>query len=303
MTSISSQPSKMKTWLLASRPKTLFASSSPVILGLGIAISLGVFRPLAALVTLLCALLMQIGANLVNDVVDYQEGTDTEARIGPLRVTQAGLLSPREVWTGTAVVFAAAALGGVYLGFVAGWPIILTGAVCILAALAYTTGPMPLSRYGFGELFVMIFFGFVAVCGTVYIQAGWIPAAAYWCGAAAGALTVNIIVVNNVRDIGTDRDAGRKNIPILLGRPMGELEYFSMQALAYIIPLILWLSGLASPWVLTSELSLVLAIPLAIKFHRTPSSPAMNPLLGETSKTLFFYCVLLAFGFVLRGIF
>lgn len=293
----------MQSWLLASRPKTLFASASPVLLGLGIAITIHAFRLLPALVTLLCALLMQIGANLVNDVVDYQEGTDTAARIGPLRVTQAGLLTPRQVWIGTIVVFGVAGLGGIYLGITAGWPVIITGAVCILAALAYTTGPLPLSRNGFGELFVMIFFGFVAVCGTVFIQAGEIPIIAYGCGAAAGALTVNIIVVNNVRDIENDRLAGRKNLPILFGRKIGELEYFSMQALAYLIPLILWVSGLASPWVLLAELSLIQGVPLAIKFHRTPSSPAMNPILGETSKTLFIFCFLLAAGLFFQTIF
>src|SRR5512133_2298022 len=158
--------SYFQRWWMAIRPRTLPAAGSPVLIGLAAAISVDRFKLLPALVTLLCALLLQILANLVNDVADFQKGTDSGGRLGPTRVTQSALLTPREVWAGAVVTALLAGLGGLYLVFIGGWPILVVGVTALLAAVAYTVGPYALEDYGLGDLFAFVFFGLVAVCGT-----------------------------------------------------------------------------------------------------------------------------------------
>ena len=180
-------------WVLGARPRTLPAASSPVLIGWGAALGLGQFRLMPALAALLCALLIQIAANLINDVVDFQKGTDTAERLGPLRVTQAGLLTPRQVWVGIAVIIGLAALTGLYLAFTAGPVVLIIGAACLLGAFAYTTGPFPLAKNGLGDLFALLFFGLVGVCGTVFVLVGKVPASAWWGGLGAGVQITNIL--------------------------------------------------------------------------------------------------------------
>lgn len=211
--------------MLASRPKTLPAAISPVLVGWGIAIGIEGFQLLPALAALLCAVLIQIGTNLVNDVVDYQKGADTSERLGPVRVTHTGLLTPRQVWRGVFITFGLAALVGLYLVFDAGWPVLVIGGASILAGFLYTVGPYSLTNIGLGDLFVMLFFGFVAVCGTVFVVAGSGPLSAWLSALGVGALVTNILVVNNTRDMETDRQTGRKNIPVLFGRKGGKIEF------------------------------------------------------------------------------
>lgn len=285
-------------WILAARPKTLPAAIAPVLIGCGVAIGAHGFQFGPAAAALAIALLLQIGANLVNDVGDFQHGTDTSERLGPLRVTQAGLLTPRQVWLGAVVVFIAAGLLGIYLAWTSSWVVLLIGAACILGAVMYTSGPFPLSRIGLGEVFVFLFFGLVAVCGTVYVQIDGVPAGAFLGGSAAGVLIVNILVVNNVRDLQTDRKAGRKNIPVLFGRRAGEIEFIAMQAAAFLIPVGAWLTGAGSPWVLLSWLSLPLAIRLARRFHAAPAGKGLNMILAQTAQFVLVYSALLAIGFV-----
>ena len=294
---------KFQRWMLGARPRTLPAAAAPVVVGVGVALlSDGhLQRPLAALIAALCAVLIQIGTNLVNDVADFEKGTDTAERLGPVRVTQAGLLSPRQVWIGVFVTFAAAVLGGLYLAWVGGWPIIAIGLACIAAGFIYTVGPFSLSDKGLGDLFVFIFFGLVGVCGTVYVLTDSVPAAAWWAGAGVGALTTAILVVNNVRDIETDRQAGRRNLPVVLGRRAGEWEFITMLMIGYLAPMAILGLKLSGFSVLAVFLTLPYAIGLTRRFIDTPAGPAMNAILGQTAQLLLFYSLALGSGLALSG--
>jgi 1,4-dihydroxy-2-naphthoate octaprenyltransferase len=176
----SPQISPRQAWILAARPKTLPAAAAPVVVGTAVALSEGVFSPGPALAALLGALLIQIATNFANDVFDYKKGADTGQRLGPLRVTQAGLLTPAQVMAGMWLTFGLAVLVGVYLVWVGGWPIVVIGLLSILSGMAYTGGPFPLGYNGLGDLFVFIFFGLVAVGGTYYVQALTLSPAAIW---------------------------------------------------------------------------------------------------------------------------
>ena len=203
---------------MASRPRTLPASVAPVIVGTALAIQADAFKPAAAVVALLCALLIQIGSNFANDLGDFRRGTDEQGRVGPTRVTTAGLLTPGQVKAGMFVVFGLAALGGLYLIILGGWPILVVGVLSIVAAIAYTAGPLPFGYYGLGDLGTFVFFGLVAVGGTYYVQVHAMTPAV-WLGAVAmGCLVTAILVVNNVRDADTDRQAGKRTLAVLLGR-------------------------------------------------------------------------------------
>jgi len=195
--SVDSRPGRLTAWILASRPKTLPAAVAPVIVGTAVAARAGAFRPLAALAALLAALLLQIGANYANDLFDFKRGADTETRLGPTRVTATGLLTPRQVAAGMWASFGLAALVGVYLIHVGGWPILFVGVLSILAAVAYTAGPLPLGYHGLGDLAVFVFFGLVAVVGAYYVQAHELTAVAFLAAVPMGALITAILVVNN----------------------------------------------------------------------------------------------------------
>jgi 1,4-dihydroxy-2-naphthoate octaprenyltransferase len=286
----------LQRWFLASRPKTLTAAVSPVIVGSAIAYRLGPFRWGAAAVCLIVAVLLQIAANLINDVADFQRGTDTSKRLGPLRVTQAGLLTPRQVWMGAGITLGLAALGGLYLVILGGWPILIVGLASILASLAYSVGRYPLSDYGLGDLFVILFFGYVAVCGTVYLVSGTIPPIAWLAATGVGTLTNAILVVNNLRDIETDRESGRLNLLTVFGRRGGEIELAVMWMVGYLAPLGILAMRNISPTVLLPLLTLPLAIRLLRQIHATPPSPRFNTFLGQTAQLLFVYSLLLALG-------
>lgn len=285
-------------WLLASRPKTLPAAVAPVLLGWAITWDLGSFAVLPALVTLLIAVLIQIGANLVNDVADFQKGADTSDRLGPLRVTQAGLLSPRQVWSGVAVTFGLAALGGLYLVLYAGWPILLLGAASLAGALLYSVGRYSFAATGSGDLFALLFFGFGAVCGTVYVLAGRVPLSAWLSALPVGILVTAILVVNNIRDIESDRRAGRKTIPARFGRRAGEIEYGVLLVIAYLSPIAIWLAG-ETPWVLLVWLSLPLALQLYRQVRSMPIGRTFNLLLAQTARLTLLYSLLLALGILI----
>lgn len=282
--------------MLAIRPKTLPAAAAPVVAGWGVAASQPRFNWGAALAALFGALMIQIGANLVNDVVDFYKGADTEARTGPTRVTHTGLLTAKQVWAGVFTVFGLASLAGLYLAWSSHWLVLVLGAACILAAAAYTAGPYPLAYIGLGDLFVMLFFGFAAVCGTVYVVSEALPESAWWVAAAVGALTVNILVVNNIRDIETDRQAGRKNIPVVWGRGAAVWEYALMQALAYIVPLLLVWRGLAGPWALLPLLVVPQGWRLLSVLRSGLAGPPLNKTLAQTARHLLWYSMLLGLG-------
>jgi len=292
-------PSPVQRWILAIRPKTLTAAVAPVVVGWGVAATTGQFHWGAALAAMFTSVMIQIGTNLVNDVVDFSKGADTEARTGPLRVTQTGLLSPRQVWTGVLVTFGLAVLAGLYLTWVAGWPVLVIGALCLLSGIGYTAGPFPLAYNGLGDIFVLIFFGFAAVVGTVYVVGADVPPLAWFAAAAAGVLTVNILVVNNIRDIETDRAAGRKNLPVVFGRRAAEWEFALMLVLAYAIPPILVCKQVSSSWILLSLITLPQGITIWGRLRSGQSGQALNPLLGQTAQLLLRYCVLFTIGLLI----
>lgn len=298
--SVKPQPtySPLQIWILASRPKTLPAATAPVIVGLGVALSQGVASFLPALAALLGALLLQIGANLANDVFDFKKGADKGDRLGPLRVTQAGLLSPEQVMAGMGVVFGLATLIGLYLVWVAGWPIVLIGLCSILAALAYTGGPYPLGYNGLGDIFVFIFFGPVAVCGTYYVQALTVSRAAWVAAIPIGLLATAILVVNNLRDVDTDRQAGKRTIAVRLGRRGAQIEYALLLAGAYLVPPLMWLCGLAGPGVLLAWLS-ALALPPLLRLIFTQQGKILNKALAQTGQIELLYAVLFSVGLVI----
>ncbi len=292
-------PSRARVWMLAARVRTLPAAAAPVVVGTGAAIGTGHFAPVPALAALVGALLLQIGANFANDLFDFLHGADTAERVGPLRVTQAGLLTPQQIGAGMCVVFGAAALIGIYLLLVGGWPVVLIGLTAILAAIAYTGGPFPLGYHGLGELFVFLFFGLAAVGGTYEVQAKAMHVVAWWAAAPMGFLAVAIIVVNNLRDIATDRAAGKRTLAVRFGERGAEAEYILLIALAYLVPLVMWVAGIAvSAWVLLVFLSLPLAPPLIRRVLRERGR-ALNGVLAGTARLELIFGLLFALGLAL----
>ena len=233
-------------WLLAARPKTLPAAAAPILIAISFAIRDGVFYFPSALACLLISLLMQIGANFANDLFDNERGSDTPDRLGPLRVTAAGIISPEQMRIGIVIVFSLAALLGLYLAWLRGWLVIVLGLAIIAAALAYTGGPFPYGYYAMGDVFVFLSFGLAAVCGTYYVQAGGVTPAVVWASIPVGLLIVNILVVNNTRDLLTDAAANKRTLAVFFGRGAMHIEYLVCIVIAYLIPFGLWYWGLAS---------------------------------------------------------
>jgi 1,4-dihydroxy-2-naphthoate octaprenyltransferase len=288
---------KLHAWVLASRPATLAAAAVPVVVGTACAHAAGGARPLVALAALVSATFIQVGTNFANDVFDYEKGADHAGRLGPLRVTQAGLLSPADVRRGMWVAFVLATLVGAYLIALRGWPVLAIGLASIAAGIAYTGGPFPLGYNGLGDLFVMIFFGFVAVCGTAYAHLGRVPALAWWAAVPVGALITAILVVNNIRDVATDRAAGKRTLAVRLGAGAARAEYVLLVAVAYAVPVALWARGLASAWVFVTAASLALAAPLAWRVMRGEGE-ALNRALKGTARLSLVYSLLFAVGIV-----
>ena len=290
--------SKLEVWILASRPKTLPAAASPVLVGSALAFYVGKFQLFPAIAALLAALLLQVGANLANDLFDFHKGADAGERLGPTRVTQAGLLSPKHVERGMWVIFGLAALLGVYLIWVAGLPVVLIGLASILAALAYTGGPFPFGYYGLGDLFVFIFFGLAAVCGTFYVQTGFLNWLVVWSSIPMGFLITAILVVNNLRDIHSDRLAGKKTLAVRLGAKGARWEFLFCLIAAWSLPLGLWLTGLLSAWIMISWGTIVVAIPLVQQVWNWTGRP-LNKTLAGTGRLTLVYAILFSIGVLL----
>jgi len=292
------QPFTMGAWFLATRPKTLPAALAPVMVGTALAVADGRFSFYPAIAALAGALLLQIGVNLANDYFDYIKGIDTEERLGPMRVTQSGLISPTTVRRGMLLTFALVMLVGVYLIYVAGWPLLVVGVAAIASALAYSGGRFPLASAGLGDLFVFLFFGLVAVSGTYYVQALSLSTMVVVASVPVGFLITAIIVVNNLRDIDTDRAAGKLTLAVRLGRKWSCREYAMLVVGAYVFPLYYGLSEGGSRWILLPLLSLPAAVSLVAKIYRT-SGPAMNALLARTALLALVFCFLFAMGLLM----
>lgn len=285
----------MNPWVLAIRPRTLLVGITPVLVGAALAHRSGAFRPLPALAALAGAVLLQIGSNLANDVFDYEKGADTAERLGPLRVTQAGLLTPSAMKRGMAVVFALALLVGVYLTWVSGWPIVVIGSLSIASAIAYTGGPYPLGYNGLGDVFVFLFFGLIAVTGTAWVASGELGGQAFYAGAAVGALATNVLVVNNVRDHEQDLRANKRTVIVRFGRSFGIVEYALCLLIAYAVPVVFLLFGWAALPVLLPLTTAPLAFGLLSRVRREQGA-ALNLVLASTAKLVFLHGLLFALG-------
>ena len=290
---------RVRVWLQAARPKTLGAAVAPVLVGTGMAVEGGAWHPLSALLALAGAVLIQVGVNYHNDYADYVQGADTDDRVGPLRVTQAGLVDPSTMRRTTILVFALAVLSGGYLIVRGGWPILVVGLASIGAAVWYTAGRYSLAALGLADLFVFVFFGPVAVGGTYYVQALSLPTEVIVAGAGPGLLSIGILLVNNVRDVAQDRQADKRTLVVRFGRRFGVIAYGVCVVGALVLPV-----GLAAgvgavdphPW---AALPLVL-VPLAVRpirvLAKTTDPKALNPLLGATGRILVLWAVLFTIG-------
>jgi 1,4-dihydroxy-2-naphthoate octaprenyltransferase len=288
----------LAAWLLAVRPKTLPAAISPVLLGCAVAWAEGGFDLGAALAAFTVALLLQIGANLANDVADFRRGADTQDRLGPLRVTQGGLISPRQMVMATAAVLSSAAAPGLYLVWRGGPILAVLGLLAITAAVTYTAGPKPFGYLGLGELFVFFFFGPVAVAGTTFVMTHDVTRLALLASIPMGSLVTAILVVNNLRDIETDRVAGKRTLAVRIGRGATRWEYTALIVVAYAMPLVMWASGLSQPGPLLAWTTAPLAF-LLVRRVREGSGRALNPLLGGTARLCLWFAVTFGAGIIL----
>jgi 1,4-dihydroxy-2-naphthoate octaprenyltransferase len=282
-------------WLLATRPRTLVCAAVPVAVGTALAAAEGRARALPAAAALLGALLIQVATNLVNDYYDFIRGADTAERVGPTRVTQAGLISPRTVISAAGAVAGLAVLVGLYLASVGGWPVVAIGVASLLAGFAYTGGPFPLGYHGLGDVFVFAFFGLVAVGGTYYVEAGALSSAALLCALPVGALSTAILVVNNLRDAATDAKSGKRTLAVRLGERFARAEWLALVILAFATPVVLVALGLVRPGALVS----LVALPLARapwRLVRDARGAPLNQGLGLTARLLAIHGMLFALG-------
>ena len=292
--------SPARAWILAARPATLPAAAVPVIVGSAAAFSDGAaFRWLVFLTTLTCALLIQIGTNFANDYSDFKRGADTADRLGPLRVTQSGLITQSAVQRGIGVAFGLAVLLGAVLVVVGGWPIILIGIASVISGLAYTGGPWPLGYHGLGDLFVFVFFGVVAVTGTAYLQAGQWTLFPLLLSIPIGLIATNILVINNLRDLRTDLAAGKKTLATRIGDRATRAQYAIFLGVAYLIPSALAATDAARRPLFITLVSIPLAVRLATKVLRGTWGRDLNPLLKQTGRLLLVFGALLSAGAVI----
>jgi 1,4-dihydroxy-2-naphthoate octaprenyltransferase len=286
----------LKIWLASCRPKTLTASIAPVLIGAAMAFNDGKINSLTLTLTFAAALLIQIGTNLANDYYDFVKGADTETRVGPTRATQAGLVTPAQMKLAFLLTFGLAAACGLYLVYVGGVPILVIGLVSIICGILYTAGPIPLAYYGLGDIFVLVFFGPVAVGGTYYLQTQTINSAVIIAGLAPGLISVAILTVNNLRDIATDKAANKKTLAVRFGAKFAITEYIASIIAACLIPVILCVWLKSNCWSTISTLTLLIAIGAIKTILSKPDAETLNQMLARTGKLLIIYSVLFAIG-------
>jgi 1,4-dihydroxy-2-naphthoate polyprenyltransferase len=286
-------------WFMAARPRTLGLSMTPVAVGTALAWAAeGKIHWLAVLAALLGSIFIQLGTNLHNDAIDSERGGDGPDRIGPLRVTASGLLSAPSVKRGALTCYAMAALMGLYLVFVGGWPILVLGILSILSGWAYTGGPLPISYTPLGEIFVVAFFGVGAVCGTYWLCASYLGSAAMEAGLALGSLAGAVLLVNNHRDAEADARVGRKTLAIIAGAHVTIWIYSGMLLIPFaLLPPISHALSRGHVWPVLGALPLALA--LIYRFMREPRGPAFNGILVQTVQLQILFSLLLCLGLVL----
>jgi 1,4-dihydroxy-2-naphthoate octaprenyltransferase len=269
---------------------------APVLVGTALAQSEGTFRPLRFACALIGSIFIQIGTNLANDYSDARRGADTEDRLGPVRVTAGGLMPPRQVLIGTYVAFGVAVAAGAYLIAVAGWELLLVGVASIAAGVLYTGGPRPYGYEGLGELFVFLFFGVVAVVGSYFVQVERFEWEAFALSVPVGLLAAAILVVNNVRDVDTDRRAGKRTLAVKLGRTGARRLFAAMLLVSFAAPIAIWAAGGLSAWILLALLAAPLAVPLMRSVGTRTDGPSLNRALAACGQLLALYSILLAAG-------
>jgi 1,4-dihydroxy-2-naphthoate octaprenyltransferase len=284
---------------MAARVRTLPAAIAPVLVGTALAGSLNVFHPLRFVAALVGAIFIQVGTNLSNDYSDARRGADTEDRLGPVRVTAGGLVPPDKVLVATYVSFGVAVLAGAYLIAVAGWQLLLVGAASILAGVLYTGGPRPYGYEGLGELFVFLFFGVVAVAGSFFVQVRHLDWEAFALAVPVGLLASAILVVNNFRDVDSDRRAGKRTLAVRLGRARTRTLFATIVYLAYLLAPVTWIFGPMKAWMLLAWLTLPLAAQLVRTVRNRTDGPSLNQALAQTGMLQLAFCVLLSAGLLL----
>jgi 1,4-dihydroxy-2-naphthoate polyprenyltransferase len=292
-------PSVVRIWLMAARLRTLPVGLAPVLVGTALAGAEDAFHPLRFVAALLGALLIQVGANLSNDYSDARRGADTEDRLGPVRVTAGGLVPPRQVLIATYITFALAILCGIYLIAVAGWGLLLVGAASIVAGVLYTGGPRPYGYEGLGELFVFLFFGIVAVVGSYFVQTEQLEWEAFALSVPVGLLASAVLVVNNYRDIDTDRRSSKRTLAVRLGRERTQTLYAVFVYGAFVLTPVTWIFGELKPWVLLPLLALPLAAQLVRTVRTRTDGPSLNVALARTGMLSLLFCILLSAGVLL----
>jgi 1,4-dihydroxy-2-naphthoate octaprenyltransferase len=289
----------LRIWLMAARPRTLPAAMAPVLVGTSLAGSEGTFRPLAFAAAAVGSIFIQIGTNLSNDYSDARRGADADDRLGPVRVTAGGLVPPRKVLVATWLAFAIAALAGAYLIWLVGWELLAVGAASILAGVLYTGGPRPYGYEGLGEAFVFLFFGVVAVTGSYYVQTEDLTALAFELSAPVGLLSAAILMVNNVRDIDTDRRAGKRTLAVRVGRDRARRLFTVTVLAAFGAVAAVVVAGEGEAWLLLSWLSAPLVPGLVRTVATRTDGVALNGALARTGALLGLFSILLCTGLLL----
>jgi 1,4-dihydroxy-2-naphthoate polyprenyltransferase len=291
--------SGVRIWMAAARVRTLPAAVAPVLVGTALAGYAHVFHPLRFLAALIGAVFIQVGTNLSNDYSDARRGADTEDRLGPVRVTAGGLVPPRRVLVATYVTFGLAVLAGAYLVAVAGWQLLVVGAASILAGVLYTGGPRPYGYEGLGEAFVFLFFGIVAVAGSYFVQVRHLSWEAFALAVPVGLLASAILMVNNVRDIDTDRRAGKRTLAVRSGRARTRVMFAAIVYLAFLLTPVTWIFGPLRSWLLLSWLTLPLAAQIVRTVRNRTDGPSLNQALAQTGMLQLAFCMLLSAGLLL----
>ncbi len=291
-----SDSANLHIWIQAARPQTLAAAFVPVCVGAALAIHDQQFDWLASTVALLCAFLIQIGTNFANDYFDYKKGADTDDRIGFERATATGQISAASMRNAMIIAMALAFLFGLYLVWHAGWVILLLGILSLICGVLYTGGPFPLGYNGLGDLFVFLFFGIVAVMGTYYVNALEWSTASFWASLAVGALSTNILVVNNLRDIEQDGPAGKNTLGVLFGEEVLRWEYLLMLLLALAIPPHFYFQFGYSELIFAPYLSLPIAALLLYQIWTEEDKPKLNKTLERTAQFMTVFGILFSAG-------
>jgi 1,4-dihydroxy-2-naphthoate polyprenyltransferase len=291
--------SGLRIWMMAARPRTLPAAIAPVLVGTALAGFFHIFHPLRFLAALLGAIFIQVGTNLSNDYSDARRGADADDRLGPVRVTAGGLVPPKQVLVATYVSFGLAVLAGVYLVAVAGWLLLVIGAASILAGILYTGGPKPYGYEGLGELFVFLFFGVVAVAGSFYVQVTHLDWEAFALSVPVGLLAAAILVVNNIRDIDSDRRASKRTLAVKLGRANTRWLFAAIIYGAFLLAPVTWIFGPLKPWLMLTWLALPLATALVRIVRTHTDGPSLNGALARSGMLQLIFCVLLSAGLLL----